>query len=348
MDLTVGWGIISTGRHPDVKVAPAMKLAEDTRIAAVYSRDVSRAEAFAQKHGVPNAYDSVDALLRDPGVDAVFIASPNSLHAPHAIASAQAGKHVLVEKPMAVSVEQAVDMVRAAKENGVKLGVGFHLRHHPGHKKARELMEQGVVGVASMVQAQWCLGRRGMVDPPPRSGLSAWWGDPEMTGGASTLMGTGVHVVDLLQFLMGQPIVEVAAITDGQTAERPLEQAAAVAIRFEDGTVGTICVGRRMPDTENDAMIYGSDGRIALRGTVWEALTGELEVASETVNLSESYEPDPLTLYRLQTEAFNRSAQGGEDFHASGEDGLSVVQVTSAIIESASSGRAVKIEPVGG
>ena len=92
-----------------------MKLAEGTRIAAVYSRDVERAEAFAQKHGVSSAYDSVDALLRDPGVDAVFIASPNSLHAPHAIASARAGKHVLVEKPMAVSVEQAVDMVRAGR-----------------------------------------------------------------------------------------------------------------------------------------------------------------------------------------------------------------------------------------
>ena len=343
--MTVGWGIISTGRHPDVKVVPAMKLAGDTRVAAVYSRDKGRAEAFAQKHDVPNAYDSLDELLRDPGVDAVFISSPNSLHAPHTITSAKAGKHVLVEKPMAVSVAEAADMVRAARDNGVKLGVGFHLRYHPGHTKVRELMEQGILGVISMIQGQWCLGRRGMVDPPPRTGLSAWWGDPEMMGGASTLMGTGVHVMDLLQYLMGQPIKEVAAITDGQTEERPLEQAGAVAIRFEDGTIGTICIGRRMPDTENDAMIYGSDGRIALRGTVWEAMTGQLEVVSEAVNMSESYDHDLLTLYRLQTEAFNRAVQSGEEFHASGEDGLSVVQVTRAIIESASTGRAVKIEP---
>ena len=343
--MTIGWGIISTGRHPDVKVVPAMKLAGDTRVAAVYSRDKGRAEAFAQKHDVPNAYNSLDELLRDPGVDAVFISSPNSLHSLHTIASAKAGKHVLVEKPMAVSVEEAVNMVRAARDNGVKLGVGFHLRHHPGHKKVRELMEQGVLGGISMIQGQWCLGQRGIANPPPRTGLSAWWGDPEMMGGASTLMGTGVHVMDLLQNLMGQPIREVAALTDGQTAERPLEQAAAVAIRFEDGTIGTICVGRRMPDTENDAMIYGSDGRIALRGTVWEAMTGKLEVVSESVNMSESYDSDLLTLYQLQTEAFNRAVQGGEEFHASGEDGLSVVQVTRAIIESASTGCAVKIEP---
>ena len=289
--MTVGWGIISTGRHPDVKVVPAMKLSEDTDVAAVYSRDMGRAEAFAQKHGIPNTYDSVDNLLRDPKVDAVFISSPNSLHAVHTITAAKAGKHVLVEKPMAVSVQESLDMIRACKENGVELGVGFHLRHHPGHKKAREIIEQGTLGVISMAQGQWCLGQRGVIDPPPRTGLSAWWGDPQMMGGASTLMGTGVHVMDLLHFLMGQRIVEVAAITDGQTEERPLEQAAVIAIRFEEGVVGTIVVGRRMPDTENDAMIYGSNGRIALRGTVWEAITGELDVVSETVNISESYEP---------------------------------------------------------
>ncbi|MCH8108503.1 MAG: Gfo/Idh/MocA family oxidoreductase [Chloroflexi bacterium] len=344
--MPVGWGIISTGRHPDIKVVPAMKLAEDTRIVAVYSRDMGRAEAFAQKHDVPKAYDSVDELLRDPGVDAVFISSPNSLHAAHAITAASAGKHVLVEKPMAVSVDEAAEMVLAARDNGVKLGVGFHLRYHPGHKRVRELIEQGALGAISMVQGQWCLGQRGVVEPPVRTELSAWWGDPAMIGGASTLMGTGVHVMDLLQYLMNQPIREVAAITDGQTSERPLEEAAAIAIRFEDGTIGTICVGRRVPDTENDAMIYGSDGRIALRGTLWEAMTGKLDVVSETVNLSESYDYDLLTLYRLQTEAFNRAVQHGEEFHASGEDGLSVVQVTRAIIESASTGRAVKIEPV--
>lgn len=167
-----------------------------------------------------------------------------------------------------------------------------------------------------------------------------------MIGGASTLMGTGVHAIDLLHFLTGQPIAEVAAITDGQTVERPLEQVAAIALRLADGCIGTICCGRRMPDTENDAMLYGSDGRIALRGTLWEAQSGNLEVVSESLNTSESYEQDVLNLYKLQAEAFNRAIEGDEEFHTSGEEGLLVVQVTSAIIESASAGRTVKIAPV--
>ncbi len=160
-----------------------------------------------------------------------------------------------------------------------------------------------------MAQAQWCLGTRGVVEPPARTGRSEWWAKPDLVGGASTLLGTGTHAIDLLHFLTGQPIVEVAAVTDGQTVERPLEQVAAISLRFADGTIGTICCGRRMPDTENDAMIYGTHGRVALRGTLAESQDGKLEVASESANLSESYEQDRLALYRLQTEAFNRSVQ---------------------------------------
>lgn len=344
--MEIRWGIISTGRHPDLKVVPAMKGARGTKVVAVYSRDLASAEAFAEKHDIPKAYCSLDGLLRDPDVDAVHIASPNSLHAMHTLKAAEAGKHVLVEKPMAVSVPEAIDMVRTCEARGVRLGVGFHLRHHPGHIKARQLIRENTLGVISMAQAQWCLGTRGLVEPPARTGRSEWWAKPDLVGGASTLMGTGTHAMDLLQFLLGQPIMEVAAITDGQTAQRPLEQAAAISVRFADGAIGTICCGRRMPDAENNVMIYGSHGKVALRGTLAERQDGKLEVASESVTMSEFYQEDPLALYRLQTEAFNRSIQGGEEFHASGEDGLLVVQVTSAIIASASKGRTVKIETI--
>ena len=344
--MAIRWGIISTGRHPDLKVVPAMKLAQDTKVVAVYSREMEYAEAFAFKHDIPKAYCSLDDLLHDPGVDAVHITSPNFLHASHTLKAAEAGKHILVEKPMAVTVSEAVEMVRTCRKKGVKLGVGFHLRHHPGHQKARQLIQEKILGVISMAQAQWCLGTRKVVELPSRTGRSEWWAKPDLIGGASTLMGTGTHAMDLIHFLIGLPIVEVAAITDGQTVEQPLEQAVAISLRFADGAIGTICCGRRMPDTENDAMIYGSHGRVALRGTLGEPQGGRLEVASESVNMSESYEQDLLALYRLQAEAFSRAIQRDEEFHASGEDGLLVVQVTTAVIESASSGRAVRIEPI--
>ena len=146
--------------------------------------------------------------------------------------------------------------------------------------------------------------------------------------------------------MTGQLISEVAALTDGQTEEHPLEQAASIAVRFEDGTMGSITVGRRVPESENDAMIYGSHGRIALRGTLWEACTGSLEVDTETEQLTESYDGGLQELYKLQIEAFSRAVESGQEFRASGRDGLRVVEVTSAIIESAATGRAVRVERV--
>ncbi len=342
--MTVGWGIISTGRHPDLKIVPAMKEAKDTEVRAVYSRDIGQAGSFAEKHGIPRAYDSVDALLADPKIDAVFIASPNFKHADQTIRAARNGKHVLVEKPMAVTTAEAEAMLRVCEECRVRLGVGFHLRHHPGHQKARELIEEGALGTLSLIQGQWCFGERQVAHPPAKTGRSAWWNDPDMIGGASTLMGTGVHVIDLLYFLTGVPIVEVAAITDGQTREQPLEQAAAVAVRFGDSTIGTICAGRRMPDSENDVMVYGSHGRIALRDTLWEACRGRMEMVSESGSFSASYENSQLTLYRNEIEAFNRAVKDKIAFQASGRDGLHCVNVLTAIVESAATGRRIRVE----
>jgi 1,5-anhydro-D-fructose reductase (1,5-anhydro-D-mannitol-forming) len=229
----------------------------------------------------------------------------------------------------------------------VKLGVGFHLRHHPGHRRARQFIQEGILGFISLAQAQFFFSdKRGVVDLPRRPALSQWWEDPAMIGGAYSIMGMGVHAVDLLQFLTGQPITEVAAITDGQTVQNPLETIASVALRFRNGAVGTLCCGRRVPDTRNDAVIYGTGGRVLLKDTVWEPMRGKLEVVSDAVNMENSYEGDLLSLYRLQIQAFQRAIQRDEEFDASGMDGLRAVQVASAIIESASTGRTIKIEPL--
>ena len=165
-----------------------------------------------------------------------------------------------------------------------------------------------------------------------------------MIGGASTMMGTGVHAIDSLHFILGQTVTEVAAVTDGQTSEKPLESLAAMCLRFSGGAIGMMCCSSRLPDSKNDVTIYGSDGRIVLKDSSRPTLDGDLEVTSETVNTTVSYEPDPLALFTWQTEAFNRAIQMDENPPASGIDGLKVVQVTVAMIESASTGRTVKLE----
>ena len=342
--MTLGWAIISTGRHADNKIAPAINAAPHARLVAVYSRDQGRADAFAERHGAMAAYDSVEAMLQDSRVDAVFVVSPNALHAAHTVQAAQAGKHVLTEKPMATTIEDAIAMIHACQRHAVTLGTGFHLRYHPAHLEAYRALRDETLGAIALVQGQWGFGVRGQTVPPPRPPLQQWWEDPALIGGASTMMGTGVHVVDLFRFLLQQEVVEVTALADGQTPSQPLEQLLTLSMRFEDGPLATICCGRRLPDSQNDMVIYGSHGRFSGRGTLWEAREGALEIVSETTNHTAEFSHDFLANYIDEVEDFYHAVVEQREPAATGLDGLRAVEVTLAMITAAREGRTVKIE----
>jgi 1,5-anhydro-D-fructose reductase (1,5-anhydro-D-mannitol-forming) len=344
--MALGWGVISTGLHVDHKIAPAINATPDAKLVAIYSRDQARADACAQKHGAKAAYNDLAALLRDSRVDAVFIASPNALHAQHARLAAQAGKHILSEKPMTTTLDDAVAMVRTCRARGVKLGVGYHLRQHPGFCEARRLTAEGVLGTVALAQGQWGFGVRGQDMPPPRTGLRQWWDDPELIGHASTMMGTGVHVVDALRFVLDQEVIEVTAISDGQTPVQPLEQLMAMALRFDRGTIATLCCGRRLPDSRNDLVLYGSLGRLIGSDALWEGRQGTFDVVSETGHTTQTYPSQPLANFIDELDDFHGAIREDREPAASGLDGLRVVQVTLAMIASARDKRTMQIEPL--
>jgi len=342
--VALGWAIIGAGMHPQQKVAPAIGLTPDAELIAVLSRDQGRADAFAEEHGAKVGYSNIGDLLADPRVDAVFVASPNALHVEHTVRAAKAGKHVLSEKPMATSVDDALTMVDVCQANGVRLGLGFELRFHPAHLLARDLVSQGKLGRIRLVQGHWGRGERGQPEHLPRSGLRGWWEDPEAMGGGSVIMGLGVHVFDLVRFIMGQEITEAVVMTDGQTESQPLEHIASMALRLADGTIANISCGRMLPDTLNDFTVYGTDGRITGRATLWEARMGEVEVVSETVNQTESWEYDYLANFIAELADFHSAIKEDREPAATGVDGLRSTEINSAVIQSAQTGRAVKIE----
>ncbi|MBM12564.1 MAG: hypothetical protein CL759_10855 [Chloroflexi bacterium] len=344
--MAIGWAFIGTGNYPNTRVAPAAALAEDTAIIAAYSRDQQRADEFAKTHGALAAYTSVEELLADSRVDVVFVSSPNNLHASHVQSAAKAGKHILVEKPMATTVADCVAMIKACDTNGVKLGIGFQLRFHPGHVESSRLVREGGLGEVALAQVMLGFGVRGELQRELRSGLREWWETPDMVGNSRAMIGSGVHCVDDLEFILGQTVVEVAAITDGQTAEAPLENLASLSLRFSGGAIGTMVCGSRMPDAINDVTVYGSDGRVLLRNAASPTLGGALEVTSETVNSEVTYEPDPLALAKWQIEGFNQAGTKDVEPRASGLDGLRSVQITEAMIESAKTKRTVRVEPI--
>ncbi len=344
--MSIGWAIISAGDFADSRGAPGINQAQGAELVAVHSRDQGRADAFAEKHGAKTAYTSVEDVLADSRIDAVYINSPNHLHAEYTTMAANAGKHVLVEKPLSLNVAEGVEVLRVCEDRGVKVGVGLHLRHHPGHIETRRLVAEGALGTVALAQAQIGQGERGNVHSVPRAGLRDWWTHPEMVGGAFVMLALGVHCIDDLQFILGQRVVEIAAITDGQTAERPLEDLATMCLRFDQGTIGMMCCGLRLPEFQNDVTIYGSHGKVVLSDSSWPRLQGDLRVSSESVSTTVEYEPDLVVLVTWAIEDFQRAIAEDRDPAASGVDGLNMVQVTAGMLESVKTGRTVKLEPL--
>ena len=321
-----------------------MQRAKGTHLVAVYSRDQSRADAFAGTHCADAAYSDLDAMLADPRVEAVFVASPNHLHAPQVIRAAAAGKHVLCEKPMANTPSDAAAMVAACRDHGVTLGLGFELRFHPAHLWARKLLDDGALGRIRLAHGQWGRGNRGEPEHLPRTGLREWWETPELIGDASVLVGLGVHVFDLFRFLLREEVVEVVAMTDGQTDHQLLEHIATIALRMSGGAIAQVMCGRMLPDTQNDLALYGSDGRFATKETIWEARLGSAQIVSAAENRSESWEYDYLANFVAELEDFHDALNAGRSPAATGEDGHAAARITAAAIESAKTGRTVRLD----
>ena len=157
-------------------------------------------------------------------------------------------------------------------------------------------------------------------------------------------MGLGVHVFDLFRFLLQEEIVEVTALTDGQTARQPLEHIASISLRMSGGAIASVLCGRMLPDTQNDFAVYGSDGRITGKETIWEARLGRAEMVSATQNRAETYEYDYLANFVDELEDFEKAVEEDREPRATGLDGFKATQVTEAAIESARTGRIVSVE----
>lgn len=336
--MSIGWGIVGIGAHADRCMAPAISQAKDAELIAVCSRDPGRAAAFAAKHGARRSYDDFSAMLRDDAVNAVYISTPNNLHAAQTIEAAQAGKHVLCDKPMAITVADCERMVEACRKHEVKLGVVFQNRHHPAHVEAKLLIEGGAAGDVLMIMAEYSH----FVDSQPRSG---WRGDPTMAG-AGTLMGMTVHALDLLRFLVGREVDTVLAMTDQLPPARPLDETVLALLTFQGGAYATVVSSRKIPYPENDVIIRGSRARIRGIGTVGTRLAGRLEVMAAGSSSTFEYPcNDPVTgTYVLQVDSFDQSIREDTEPNASGYDGLEMARIAEAVLDSSRQGKAVRIQ----
>jgi xylose dehydrogenase (NAD/NADP) len=189
----MNWGLLSTA-HINRRLIPAIRAAEDSVLLAVASRDQARAEAYAAEWVIPRAYGSYEAFLADPDIDAVYISLPNSLHAEWAIQAAEAGKHVLCEKPLALGVEECDRIAAAADDAGVIAAEAVMYLYHPLMHRARDLVREGAIGRLTLVRGSFSF----VLEDPRNVRLQ-----PELGGGS--LWDVGSYPVSFIRHLAGEP-----------------------------------------------------------------------------------------------------------------------------------------------
>lgn len=251
----IGCGSIAKHRH-----IPEYMANEHAEIVAVCDIVKDRAEEMADQIGA-KAYTDYKDLLKDESIEAVSVCTPNALHAPISVDALKAGKHVLCEKPMATSTEEAEAMIVAANEAGRKLMIGHNQRFVPSHQKAKELISKGEAGkIYSFRTAFGHSGPEGWsVD-----GKDSWFFKKEeaFIGAMGDL---GVHKTDLMRYILGEEFVEVGAFVETSSKENAdVDDTAVCVLKTESGTIGTLAASWSYQKEDNSTVIYGEKAVLRL------------------------------------------------------------------------------------
>jgi len=346
--MAIGFGIIGTGMISSFH-ARALADVRGANLVACYNRTAEKAHSFAKEQDC-TAYDSLDAMLADPQVNAVTIATASGAHLDPAVAAARAGKHVIIEKPLEITLKRCDQIIKACESNGVKLSTIFPSRFHDSSATMKKAVESGRFGRMTLGDAyvKWYRSQE-------YYDSGAWRGTWELDGGGA-LMNQAIHTVDLLIWLMG-PVAEISAHTATLAHERiEVEDVATATLRFESGALGVI---------EASTAVYpGYLKRIELHGTTGSAILEEEDIKSwDFAKKSKSDDKvlkamqakkstgggaaDPAAIghhgHSRQFQDFVKAIQSDRTPSIDGHEGRRSVEVILAVYQAAMSGKAVKL-----
>lgn len=278
-------GVIGAGNIAAVHIEQFQRLPEQCAVVAITDVNVELARSRAEQFRIPHVYGSIEELIASPEIDAVIICVPNRYHAPYTVQALQAGKHVLLEKPMGVNLEAAREILRASKASSGVLMIAHQMRFEAVPMQIRERIERGELGKIYTAKAGW-LRRKGI------PGWGSWFTQKEVSGGGP-LIDIGVHMLDLSLYLMGNP--KPVAVTGATYAEFgpkrrgiggwgtpnwdgvfDVEDLATAMIRMEDGSTLTLDVSWAVHmDTDSAPFVHlmGSEGGASYRGDAGKLLS---------------------------------------------------------------------------
>ena len=324
----VRWGVISTANIGLTKVLPGMMKSREIEIRAIASRSLSAAKKAARKLGIPVAYGSYEELLDDPEIEAIYNPLPNHLHVPLTLAAALKGKHVLCEKPIAISAAEAETLRRAPK--GVIIAEAFMVRHHPQWIKARELVRSGKLGTLRVVQSLFSYYN---LDPANVRNIA------DIGGGA--LYDIGCYPIVVARYIFGAEPVRAVSLIDRDPAFRT-DRTASALVDFGKGRHLTFTTSTQGTPYQR-VNILGTKGRVEVKipfnAPQGAAMTIYLDNGKELGDASAK----PIKLpkadqYQLQGEAFSRLVRGKEKIAFGLDDAILQMRVIDALFRSEKSG----------
>jgi 1,5-anhydro-D-fructose reductase (1,5-anhydro-D-mannitol-forming) len=333
---TIRWGIIGCGDVTEVKSGPGFAKAERSALVAVMRRNGELARDYARRHGVPRWYDDGAALIADPEVDAIYVATPPSAHKDYAIAAATAGKPVYVEKPMALNAGECAAMIAACRAAGVPLFVAYYRRALPRFLEVKALIDSGAIGDVRAVTIT--LYRQ--YEPPAAASAGAsasstgsssialpWRIDPAIAGGG-LFVDLAAHTLDLLDFILG-PIARVTGGAGNQAGLYHAEDVVHGAFEFASGVRGTGIWSFNAFGDVDRTEIVGSRGRVSF------ATFDNLPIALDTATGAEAFTiPHPAHVHQplIQTIVDELTGHGGTRCPSTGESGARTTRVMDELL----------------
>lgn len=266
----IRWGVIGACGIADRRTIPGMMLCDNAELIAVMDINMELAEKCRAKWGCKRAYDNDMELLADPEVDAVYIASPVVMHAKQAIAAADAGKHILIEKPLAMTAEEGQRVVTYCHEKNVKIAAGLMMRFGSYIQAMKKAIADGKIGKPVSGYAQFTCWY------PDIPGA---WRQKKASGAGGAMMDMGVHCIDLLQYILGSNAVEVAAFHDTLSFQYEVEDSSTVMLRMENGCQCVVQSNFNIPDEAAKwrVEIFGDRGRLVGDGIIGQVDGGSLD-----------------------------------------------------------------------
>ena len=326
----VRWGVLGVANIAVVKVIPAMQQGELSEVTAIASRDLRKAQRAARDLGIAKAYGSYEELLADRDIDAVYNPLPNHLHVPWSIRAAEAGKHVLCEKPIGLSVEEAKELSDARDRTGVKIGEAFMVRTHPQWRKALELVRGGRIGELRSIMGFFSYSN---LDPGNIRNVLAWGG-----GG---LMDIGCYPIFTSRYIFGEEPRRVMGLIE-RDPHTKIDRLTSAILDYPAGQCAFTCATQLVPYQR--MQIFGTTGRVEIE-IPFNAppdrpcrilLDDGRDVFGSGIETSEIPVCDQ---YTIQGDLFSRAVRDGGEVPVPLESSIANMAVIEAVFRSAESGR---------